>query len=95
MAGLALEPGIGCLAFGLVAGLASLAFLTLWLRGGAPVAPERASWLAGLASGAIGALTITLECAHDPLTHVGIWHVAIPLVMAAGARLALPRLLRW
>jgi hypothetical protein len=95
IAGLAFAPGVRCLAFGLVAGLASLAFLILWLRQGAPVAPERASWLAGLAAGAVGAIAVTLECQRDALAHLGVWHVAVPLVAAGVTRLVLPRFLRW
>jgi hypothetical protein len=94
-AGLALEPGLRCLRFGLVSGLASMAALTLWLNRGAPVAPERAAWLVGLAGGAIGALMVTLECPHDPIAHLGVWHVAVVPVAAVAARLALPRFLRW
>ncbi len=93
--GLAADSGLRCLTFGIVAGMASLAFLTMWLRRGAPVAPQRAAWLAGLASGAIGALAVTLECPHDELAHLGVWHVAVVLVVGGGAGLLLPRLLRW
>ena len=93
--GLAADSGLRCLTFGIVAGMASLAFLTMWLRRGAPVAPQRAAWLAGLASGAIGALAVTLECPHDELAHLGVWHVAVVLVVGSGAGLLLPRLLRW
>jgi hypothetical protein len=93
--GLALAPGLACLGFGLTAGLASLLFLTLRLRQGAPVMIGRASWLAGLAAGSIGALAVTLECPHDALAHLGIWHAAIPLVAAGLARLLLPPFLRW
>lgn len=94
-AGLESESGLRCLAFGVMAGAASLAYLTIWLLRGAPVAPGRAVWLAGLASGAIGALAVTLECPHDELAHLGIWHVAAVLVTAATARLMLSRLLSW
>lgn len=93
--GLESETGLRCLAIGVISGAASLAFLTLWLRRGAPVAPQRAAWLAGLASGAIGALAVTLECPHDELGHLGVWHVAAVLVSALAARILLPRLLRW
>jgi len=93
--GLAVGPGLRCLIFGLVAGLGALTFLVFWLRRGAPVAPERASWLTGLAAGAIGALAVTLECPQDGFAHFGIWHVAVPLVAAGAARLLLPRFLRW
>lgn len=93
--GLAADNGLRCLTFGIVGGMASLAFLTMWLRRGAPVAPQRAAWLAGLASGAIGALAVTLECPRDELAHLGVWHVAVVLVVGSGAGLLLPRLLRW
>jgi len=93
--GLAIGPGLRCLGFGLVGGLGALAFLVAWLRRGAPVAPERASWLAGLAAGAIGALAVTLECPEDAFAHLGVWHVAVPLVTAGAARLVLPGFLRW
>ncbi len=95
IAGLAVNQGVRCLMVGTVASLGSLAFLTLWLRRGAPVAPERAAWLTGLAAGAIGALGVTLECRDDALAHLGVWHVAVPLVTAGAARLLLPRFLRW
>jgi hypothetical protein len=95
IAGLALGQGLRCLTLGLVAGLGTLAFLIAWLRRGAPVAPGRAAWLAGLAAGATGALAVTLECPVDALAHVGVWHVAVPLVAAGAARLLLPRFLRW
>lgn len=94
-AGLALGPGLRCLIFGLVAGLGSLAFLIVWLRRGAPVAPARAAWFAGLAAGAIGAVAITLKCPEDGFAHLGVWHVAIPLVAGGAARILLPRFLRW
>ncbi len=94
-AGLAGGAGLRCLLVGLFAGAGALAFLTYWLRRGAPVAPERASWIAGLAAGAIGALAVTLECPEDAFAHLGVWHVAIPLVAGAAARMLLPRFLRW
>ncbi|MGI8931968.1 MAG: NrsF family protein [Sphingomicrobium sp.] len=94
-AGLALGTGLRCLAVGILAALGSLAFLTTWLRRGAPVAPERASWLAGLASGAIGALAVTLECPEDGFAHLGVWHIVIPLAAGGATRLLLPRFLRW
>lgn len=93
--GLAIGPGVRCLSLGLGASLASLAFLTFWLRRGAPVAPERAAWVAGLAAGAIGALAVTLECTLDAFAHLGVWHVAIVLAAATVSRLLLPRFLRW
>lgn len=93
--GLALEDGLRCLAVGLVAGAATIAFLYFWQRRGAPVQPERAAWLAGLAGGAVGALAVTLECPLDSLAHVWVWHVAAVPLSGLAARLVLPRFLRW
>lgn len=92
-----LDPvaGVFCLTLGVVAGLATLTFLTLWQRGGAPVKPERAAWLAGLASGAVGALAVTIECPIDSFAHIGVWHVAAVPLSGLAARLLLPPLLRW
>lgn len=92
-----LEPagGLRCLAVGLLAGSATLAFLAYWLRRGAVVAPLRAGWMAGLASGAIGALAVSMECGDDAFAHLGIWHVAIVAVMAVAGRLAIPPFVRW
>ena len=73
----------------------SMLLLVGWLQRGAPVAPERASWLVGVASGAIGAFAITLECPADAIVHVGVWHVGIVLVAGLIGRLAVPPLLRW
>ncbi len=93
--GLNSNSGIRCLVVGLASGLASLGFLTFWLRRGAPVAADRAAWLAGLSAGAIGAAAVTLECGRNEIAHLGLWHVAVVAVMAIAARVALPRLLRW
>lgn len=95
LADVALEPGLRCLSLGLAASLAALAFLTVWLRRGAPAVPERAAWIAGLAAGAVGALAVTLECPRDAMAHLAVWHVAIILAAGALSRLLLPRFLRW
>jgi hypothetical protein len=89
------HAGVTCLWQGFVGGLAVAAALTLWLRQGAPVSPERAGLVTGIASGATGAAIVVLHCPVDALMHVGIWHSAIILGGAAGGRLLLPSLLRW
>lgn len=94
-AGLEIHQGMRCLRFGLASSLGAFGFLTMWLRRGAPVSPERASWLAGIAAGATGALAITLECPQESLAHLAFWHLgAVPIAAVAG-RLVLPRFLRW
>lgn len=93
--GLDMHWGLRCLRLGLVAGLGTFAFLAIWLRQGAPVSPGPASWLTGLAAGAVGALANSLECHQDSLAHLAVWHLAaVPLAAIAG-RLILPRFLRW
>lgn len=94
-AGLDPETGQRCLGVGIACGAASLAFLGLWLHRGAPVAPERAAWLAGLAAGAIGAAAVTMECGHDEIVHLGLWHVAVVAALALAGRAVLPRFIRW
>lgn len=93
--GLAVGQGLRCLMLGFVAGIGTIAFLLVWLRHGAPVAPERAAWMVGMAGGAVGSLAVTLECPADALAHLGIWHVAVVALSTVVARLVLPRYLRW
>lgn len=92
-AGLAVGSGLRCLALGLVAAGGALGFLFLWLKRGAPVAAQRASLLAGLAAGSIGAIAVAVECPYD--SHLGVWHVAVVLAAGGLARIVLPRFLRW
>lgn len=95
VAGLDAEIGSHCLGVGIASGVASLAFLGFWLRRGAPVAPERAAWLAGLAAGAVGAAAVTIECEFDNVVHLGLWHVAVVAALAVAGRAILPRFIRW
>ena len=94
-AGNSLDEGAACLLHGLLAGAATAILLTLWLRRGAPVRIELASWLVGLSAGAIGAAAIALTCPHASLSHIGLWHSAIVVVSGILGRLALPPALRW
>jgi hypothetical protein len=94
-AGLAPAAGIACLLLGVAAGFATLLFLFAWQRGGAPVNPNAAAWLSGLAAGAVGALAVTVECPVNGLAHLCVWHVAAVPLSGLAARLVLPRFLRW
>jgi hypothetical protein len=87
--------GYFCLLTGTLASIASIIALTLWLRRGAPTSATRASWLIGIAGGAIGALAMALVCPIDSIMHIGTWHAGIVAVAATGSRLVLPRFLRW
>lgn len=94
-AGLTLGPGLRCLSVGALASIGTLGFLSFWLRRGAPVSTGRASWAAGLASGAVGAIAVTLECPFNGIAHLGIWHVAVVIVVGGIVRLLLRPILRW
>lgn len=87
--------GPSCLIVGTLASLASIAALTIWLRRGAPTSAARASWLIGIAGGAVGAVGMAFVCPIDAITHIGTWHVGIVLATALGSRLVLPHFLRW
>lgn len=84
-----------CLMRGLGWGTISIAAMTLWLRRGAPAAPERAGMLVGLASGAIGMFAFAFHCPLDELYHVGVWHAAPVVAGAIIGRLVIPPLIRW
>ena len=87
--------GKECLAYATISGAGSFAVLAFWLRNGAPVAIERASWLVGIAAGALGSSAYGLACPIDTLDHLALWHIAPVVLSALAARLALPRLIRW
>lgn len=93
--GMAVSDGIACLGRGSLAGLATAGLLTAWLRRGAPVRVELASWLVGLSAGSVGAVAIGLSCPAESLSHIGLWHSAIIVINGAIGRLVLPRVLRW
>lgn len=87
--------GWQCLRMSLMSGALCAVPLVLHLRRGAPVAPERAGLLVGLAAGSLGALAYNLHCPYDSLLYVGLWYgLAVALAVLAG-RLIVPRLIRW
>tara|TARA_R110000824_G_scaffold22244_2_gene81720 strand:+ start:50 stop:691 length:642 start_codon:yes stop_codon:yes gene_type:complete len=93
----ALRPmeGLKCLAASGIAALAIGSGLTLWLRRGAPTSPERAGWLVGIASGALGAAAYNLHCPFNDIYYIGLWFTIPVLVSAIVGRLVVPRLIRW
>lgn len=93
----ALRPmeGLKCL---IVSGIAALVIgsgLTLWLRQGAPTSPERAGWLIGIASGALGAAAYNIHCPFNDIYYVGLWFTIPVLFSAVTGRLVVPHLIRW
>ncbi len=87
--------GPWCLAIGGSGALMIGAALTLWLRRGAPVAPNRAGWLVGLAAGAFGTFAYSLHCPSETVAYVGIWYSATVGLCALAGRLFATRFLRW
>ncbi len=93
----ALRPseGLRCLT---VSGMSALVIgsgLTLWLRQGAPTSPERAGWLVGIASGALGAAAYNIFCPFNDIYYIGLWFTLPVLVSALVGRIVIPRLIRW
>lgn len=93
----ALRPmeGLKCLAVSGIAAFAIGSGMTVWLRQGAPTSPERAGWLIGVASGALGAAAYNIHCPFNDIYYVGLWFTIPVLVSAVAGRLIVPHLIRW
>lgn len=87
--------GLHCFLAGTASGAAIAAALVIWLRRGAPVAPNAAGFYTGVAAGALGSFAYGLSCPFDTIGHLGIWHVAPVVISAALGRIAIPPLIRW
>ena len=87
--------GIDCLIKGGSAAMIVFAMLVWWLRKGAPTAPDRAGLVAGVAAGSFGIFAFSLHCADNDIVHIGVWHSAVVLAMAAIGRATVPSLVRW
>jgi hypothetical protein len=90
-----MRHGGECLMLGGAASLLVFAMLVLWLRRGAPTAPDRAGLVAGVAAGAFGIFAFSLHCPDNDIVHIGIWHSTVVLAMAGLGRITVPRLIRW
>jgi hypothetical protein len=84
-----------CLGAIIAAALPGLVVLLAALRRGIPTRLSAAGALAGLTSGALGALAYTLACINDGAAFVALWYpLAIAVTTALGAILG-PRVLAW
>lgn len=90
-----LSHGFDCFIRGAAASLGVFAMLVIWLRKGAPTAPDRAGWIAGIAAGSFGIFAFSLSCADNDIVHIGLSHSAVVLAMGALGRLTVPSLVRW
>lgn len=93
----ALRPseGMNCLMVSLIAATVIGGGLTTWLRQGAPTSPERAGWLIGIASGAMGAAAYNIFCPFNDIYYIGLWFSLPVLISAIAGRLIVPKLIRW
>lgn len=93
----ALRPseGLRCLTVSMMSSLVIGGGLTTWLRQGAPTSPERAGWLVGLASGALGAAAYNIFCPFNDIYYIGLWFTLPVLVSAIVGRIVVPPLIRW
>lgn len=89
------DHGMQCFTVGAAASLLVFAALVVWLRRGAPTAPDRAGLVAGIAAGAFGTFAFALHCPDNDIVHIGLWHSAPVFAMALLGRAIVPRLIRW
>jgi hypothetical protein len=87
--------GMQCLRMSVMGGFAISVPLILHLRRGAPVAPERAGWLTGLAAGGLGAFAYGFHCPFNGIVYIGLWYSLAVGITAVAGRLVVPRLIRW
>lgn len=93
--GASMAMGEECFEIGVASSLLVFATLVLWLRRGAPTAPDRAGLVAGIAAGAFGAFTFSLHCPANDIVHIGIWHSGAVLAMGLVGRALVPHLIKW
>jgi len=93
----ALRPmeGLKCLTISGIAALVIGSGLTTWLRQGAPTSPERAGWLVGIASGALGAAAYNIYCPFNDIYYIGLWFTVPVVVSAIIGRIIVPKVIRW
>jgi hypothetical protein len=87
--------GFKCFGAAMLASLLTAVSLVLWLRRGAPVAPDTAGLHLGIASTALGSAAYGLACPLDGTIHLGVWHVLPVALGAAIGRYLVTPLLRW
>jgi len=89
------SSAILCLGVSLSAATGFAAIIVWSLRRGAPVLPERAGWVTGLAAGSLGTLVYSLYCPASSITYIGLWYTLVIAIAAVTARLTVPLLIRW
>lgn len=92
-----LDPAYGmqCLQMSALCAAVVGTAITLWMRRGAPVSPERTGWLVGLASGSLGAAAYSIACSENVVMYIGTWYTLVVAGCAIAGRLIVPKVLRW
>jgi hypothetical protein len=90
-----MPSGWQCLGISLGIALLCAVPMVLHLRRGAPVAPDRAGLMVGLAAGSLGALAYNIHCPFTDMVYTGLWYGAGVAGAALAGRLIVPRLIRW
>lgn len=84
-----------CFYIALAASLLVGGGLVMWMRRAAPTDIDRASWLIGWTSAALGTFAYSLFCPSQTMAFVTAVYPAAMLVAATAIRFATPPLLRW
>ncbi len=89
------REGLRCVGAVVVLSLPALLALGILMRRGAPTDPGGTAAAVGLTAAAWGGAVFVLACPHDDPLYVAVWFAVAILLVAAIARLVLPRLTRW
>lgn len=84
-----------CLGVSLTAAAGFASVLVWHLRRGAPVSPERAAIVTGVASGSLGVLVYTIHCPSNEIAYIGLWYGLAIAITTLACRLVVPPLIRW
>jgi hypothetical protein len=87
--------GIDCLGAVVMLSVPPLVALVVALRRGAPTDTRGVATAAGVAAAAWGGAVFTFACPSDDPFYVVVWFSAAIAIVAAAARLIVPRLTRW
>lgn len=89
------RSGLQCTKEILLLSMPAAAAIGLMVRRGAPSDAAGTAWAAGVAAAGLGSFAFVFACPYDDPVYVVIWYGLGCGVVAAAARLVLPRLMRW
>jgi len=89
------SSALWCIGISLSAAAGFATIMVVHLRRGAPVSPERAATVTGLASGSLGVLVYAIHCPANHIAYIGLWYSLAIALATLGCRIIIPRLIRW